>query len=137
MLQFYIFCHFWGKSFSQLNCKRTLAKKQSTSRVNLLHSGIYFLRAVGNIYIHICVYIYNVYILMNIYIYIYHVWEPYVILICKASSSSIACSTSTTMQNQQPLTSCQWLVFSGQFLLNMCRLNQKSDMKQMIPCSWL
>ena len=35
------------KSFSQLNCERTFAKKQSFSRINLLHSGIYFFRAVG------------------------------------------------------------------------------------------
>ena len=44
----YIFVIFCGKSFSQFSCKRTLAKKQAASEINLLHNGIYFLRAVGN-----------------------------------------------------------------------------------------
>ena len=37
------------------------------------------------------------------------------------------------MKNQQPLTSCQWLVLSGEFLFNMCGLNHRSSMEQMIP----
>ena len=37
MCQFYIVCHFLGKSFSQLTCKRTLAKN------NLLLRFIYFI----------------------------------------------------------------------------------------------
>ena len=68
MRQFYIFCHFWGKSFSQLNCERTLAKRQSTPKINGLHNGIYFLRAVG-IYIYICRVLFYILSYLSLYLY--------------------------------------------------------------------
>ena len=62
-----------------LTAKEHQLKKKYTSKVNLLHSGIYFVRAVGNIYIYIYVYIYiNIYIYMNWYsLLVFPIGIPY------------------------------------------------------------